>query len=72
MSEIRRYVLVNAKDQEEDCVYDTSYEAITDAERRPEPMAVIARVFTFDDSELVWTSTGDNVWPPASTGEVDR
>jgi hypothetical protein len=64
MSEICKYVIVDADDVSEDYVYDTLSEAKEAAAQRNEPVAIIERTYTFEDSELVWTSTGDTVWPP--------
>lgn len=66
MAEIRRYVIVNIDGTEDDYEYEDANEAIEKAGKRG-LTAVVARVYTFDDSELVWTSTGDSVWPPANT-----
>lgn len=68
MSEIRKYVIVDANDNSDDAEYDTLQEAI-EACVTDEPLAVVERVYTYDDSELVWTSTGDNVWPPSAAGD---
>ena len=65
MSEIRKYVIVTDGNVEDDYEYDDPNEAIEKAGKRGRT-AVIARVYTFDDSELVWTSTGDSTWPPAN------
>jgi hypothetical protein len=62
MSEICKYVIVDADDVSEDYVYDTLSEAKEAAAQRNEPVAIIERTYTFEDSELVWTSTGDTVW----------
>ena len=59
---IRRYVLVNKDDEEGDYEYTELDEAKRDAARLG--CAVIARVYAYDDSELMWTPTGENVWPP--------
>lgn len=64
MAEIERYVLVNGDDVSEGFEYGTASEAIAEASKRDEPMAVMARTYVYDDSEVVWTSTGDNTWPP--------
>lgn len=66
MSEIRRYVLVGADNVEDDYEYESYQEAYESARRRN--MAVIARVYVYDDSELVWTPDGSDTWPP---GEDD-
>jgi hypothetical protein len=63
MSEIRKYVLVNANDQEENHEYNLLHDAVEDAKRRHVPMAVIARTYVFDDSEMVWNTEGSDVWP---------
>lgn len=65
MSEIRKYVIVTNANVEDDYEYDDPNEAIENAAKRG-LTAVIARIYTFDDSELVWTSTGDNTWPPTT------
>lgn len=70
MSRIDRYVLVDENDQSEDFEYDTLDEARAAASKRDEPMAVMARIYLYDDSELVWTSTGDTVWPPQPEDET--
>jgi len=64
MSEIRRYVLVDSEDNEQDYEYSDWFEAARDAEERN--YAVVARIYTFADSELVWTPDGSNTWPPAT------
>lgn len=67
MSNIRRYVLVPFDNCETDHEYDTFDEAQTAAVKWSEPVAIIARIYTYDDSELVWTSTGHDQWPPPQT-----
>lgn len=62
MSEIRRYVLVARDNTEEDYEYADYAEAYEAANRRN--MAVIARVYAYEDSELIWTPDGSDVWPP--------
>lgn len=62
MSEIRKYVLVDKDDHELDDEYDTLDKAQLDAARSG--CAVVARVYEYSDSELVWTPDGSNVWPP--------
>lgn len=64
MTEICKYVIVDADDMSEGYEYDTLSEAEGAAAKRGEPVAIIERTYTHDDSELVWTSTGDTVWPP--------
>jgi hypothetical protein len=61
MSEIVKYALVDRNDQEGDHEYDTLPQAIKAAKRGH---AVISRTYVYDDSELVWTPDGGDVWPP--------
>lgn len=68
MADICKYVIVDAQDVSEDYEYDTLAEAEETAAKRDEPVAIIERTYTFEDSELVWTSTGHDVWPPPKTG----
>jgi hypothetical protein len=68
MSEIRRYVLVNEDDHEEDFEYWSYAEAERAAKRVGS--AIIARTYEFADSELAWTPDGGDVWPPGS-GDVE-
>lgn len=62
MSEIRKYVLVGRDNAEDDYEYDVYQDAYQAASRRN--MAVIARIYAYDDSELVWTPDGSDTWPP--------
>lgn len=62
MSEIRRYVLVDEDDNEQDYEYD-SYRAALDAAREY-GCAIVARTYEYADSELVWTPDGGDTWPP--------
>lgn len=64
MSEISKYVIVDAADQEEDYEYDKFDEAKAEAERRGK-CAVIERKYVYDDSELVWTPNNEMTWPPS-------
>lgn len=70
MTEIRKYVVVDADDQESDTEYDSLQDAIRDATLAGLSRAVIARIYTYEDSELVWTSTGGDVWPPSAGGRM--
>lgn len=63
---IEKYVIVDADDNEDDRVFDTLDEAKDNAPT-DQPCAIIARIFEYADSELVWTSTGANIWPPRRT-----
>ena len=71
MSEIYRYVVVDDRDNADDCEHISFAEAVDAANARNEPAAVVRRVYTFDDSELVWTTTGDTIWPPPPTPTED-
>ncbi len=68
MSNIRRYVLVDNKDNEQDyefAYYQDAYDAA-----RKQNMAVVARTYEYSDTELVWTPTGSDTWPdPTMTPE---
>lgn len=64
MSEIRLYTLVNRDDEYVSEEYDTLDEARNAAEQQDEPHAIVAMVYTFEDSELIWTPDGSNTWPP--------
>lgn len=64
MAEILRYVIVDANDVEDDHEYerlDLAREGVPD---EGGPWAIVERVYTYDDSSLVWTSTGADTWPP--------
>lgn len=63
MSEIQRYVLVDKDNQEDDYEYDQYSNAYETAKRRN--CAVVARVYVYDDSELIWTPDGSDTWPPS-------
>ena len=62
MSEILRFVIVDSDNNEGDHEYADRDEAIRDAGKQG--AAVIMRTYIYDDSELVWTPNGDDVWPP--------
>ena len=64
-AEITRYVLVDENDVEGDEEYVTEGAAITQARYRGLNYAVIERTYTYDDSRLVWTPDGSDIWPPA-------
>jgi hypothetical protein len=64
MSEIQRYVLVGRDGTEEDYEYSEYTEAYESANRRN--MAVVARVYVYEDSELIWTPDGSDAWPPTT------
>jgi len=62
MSEIRKYVLVDANDQE----LAGEFEHFDDAQREAarSGYAVVAQIYEYSDSELVWTPDGSDIWPP--------
>lgn len=62
MSELRRYVLVDADDNELEPEYVT-YE-VARAAAEEQGCALIARTYEYADSELVWTPDGGDIWPP--------
>lgn len=62
MSEIQKYILVDRNNVEDDYEYDNYLEAYNAAKRRN--MAVVARVYEYSDTELIWTPNGSDVWPP--------
>lgn len=64
MSTIRKYVVVDTKGNEDGQEFDTLQGAI-ESIVTDEPLAVVERIYEFADSELAWTSTGDETWPPA-------
>lgn len=66
MSSISKYVLVDAADNEGDYEYDTLAEA---QEQAGNDHAVIERTYVYDDSELVWTPDGGDIWPPREDDE---
>lgn len=62
MAEIRRYVLVDEDDEEGTYAYETLAEAQQAAGL---DHAVVAQIYVYGDSELVWTPNGEDTWPPA-------
>ena len=64
MSDIRRYVLVDLNDVEQDYEYESFDEAKSTAAKLGDH-AVIERVYEYADSGLVWTPNGEYAsWPP--------
>lgn len=63
MSEITRYVLVGRDNTEGNTEY-TDYDEAVRAAMANGHTAVIERVYTYEDSGLVWTPDGSNNWPP--------
>lgn len=61
--EIQRYVLVDRYNVEGDYEYRDYDEAVKNAGLVGD-YAVICRTYTYDDSELVWTYDGADIWPP--------
>lgn len=60
---IERYVLVDRDDIEGDHEYESLDEAKAAAAKYRS--AVIARSYVYDDSELIWTPDGGDIWPPS-------
>ena len=74
MGGVKKYVLVDHHDTEQDYEYGSLREA--QKAGRKYDMAVIRRHYinqwpdgdlVYDDSELVWTPDGGNVWPPRTS-----
>ena len=63
MSHISRYVLCDKTGEEGDYEYDSCAEAELDAARWG--CAVVERLYSYTDSELLWTPNGEDTWPPA-------
>lgn len=63
-AEIRRYVLVSEQDIEGTLEYSTLEAAIVDAKIMGHA-AVVAHIYTWEDSELIWTPDEEDVWPPS-------
>lgn len=59
--EILRFVLVDSDNNEDNYEYTDREQAERDAAK--ESKAVIMRTYVYDDSELVWTPNGNDVWP---------
>lgn len=68
MSQISRYVLSDWNGVERDYEYDNYADAELDAAR--ERCAVVERLYTYTDSELLWTPNGEDTWPPEHTGDA--
>lgn len=60
MSTIERYVTVSPDNQEGDYEFNTLLDARAAA---PEGHAIIERTYTYDDSALVDTPCGCDMWP---------
>ncbi len=63
MSEITRYVLVGRDNTEGNFEYSDYDEAVRAAKANGHT-AVIERVYTYEDTHLVWTPDGPAAWPP--------
>lgn len=68
MSQLSRYVLCNKEGVELDYEYDNYADVELDAGRWQ--CAVVERLYTYTDSELIWTPNGADTWPPQSRDEV--
>jgi hypothetical protein len=66
MPNIERYVLIDSDNNEGDWEYESFKEAVGEAISQGDT-AVVARIYEYDDSELVWTPDGSSVWPPTPT-----
>lgn len=69
MSQISRYVLCDWHGVEQDYEYANYADAERDAAR--ERCAVIERLYTYEDSELIWTPDGEDTWPPDSHDDAE-
>ena len=63
MSDMRLYQLVDTDGTESTAIYDDYREAETAATRTGQ--AVIAHIYEWADSELVFTPGDTDTWPPA-------
>ncbi|BBY54110.1 hypothetical protein H7J07_05730 [Mycobacterium koreense] len=63
MAEIRRYVTVDADDNESDWEYD-SFDDAKAAAIRQGNAAVSCNIYEYSDRELAWTPDGSGTWPP--------
>lgn len=61
---IYRYIVVDADNEQVRSDWEDYDDAETAAGRLEQPTAVVEREYTFSDSQLIWTSTGDDFWPP--------
>jgi hypothetical protein len=61
---IHTYVLVDTDNEDGDIEYDTLEEARNAASQMDEPHAIIEKLYTFSDSNLIETPDGGDVWPP--------
>lgn len=68
-AEISRYVLVGLDDMEGDVEYPTMEEAKIEALRLSGAgqgqYAIVAHMYEYADTELIWTPDGESVWPPS-------
>ena len=62
MSQISRYVLCDRLGVELGYEYASYAEAELDAARWR--CAVIERMYSYTDSDLIWTPNGEDTWPP--------
>ena len=59
---IEKYVLVDGADVALDGYYDSFQKARSEAVAKG--CAVVAHIWEWSDSELVWTPDGGDTWPP--------
>lgn len=68
---ISRYVIVDALGGEDDEEVESFQEARRNVEDyHSDPVAIMKRTYVYGDSELVWTTNGEDTWPPA--GEASK
>ena len=63
MATINKYILVDRDGTEGDAYYDGYHEAEAEAARTD--CAVLAHIYEYNDSELVYTPDGSERWPPS-------
>jgi hypothetical protein len=61
MAEIYRYALVDLDNTEGDVEYETLDQA---QEAADDEHGIVRITYIYEDSELVWTPDGADVWPP--------
>jgi len=64
---IERFIVVDSNGETIAEDFDTYDEARSFTHKfygSDQRVAIVARIFEYSDSELVWTSDGSNSWPP--------